>query len=228
MVDQRTPANRVAVEENASANRGVEEPNAPTARRVFAGPVRVNKRNPTVVPVDKKLLREHCHEVLKLQNEFYMQEIYVKFNLDMLKDTNDEWLQRSGAYAGTLEETIYNATHIDINCIQNRVFTMPQSVGDRLDVRELIGCMVYAINKCDVGYLEMLYTLRHGNERAIFDVLLSEGRRRVTQANIDNANGMDGDSLAMKYAQNAVLFHFLKNVQFQEQPQMTTIYPPRT
>ena len=105
---------------------------------------------------------------------------------------------------------------------------MPQAVGDRLDVKELIGCMVYAINKCDVVYLDMLYTLHNGNEKAIFEVLLTEGRRRVTQANIDRANRMDGDRLVAKYAQNAVLFNFLKNVQFQQQPQMSTIFPPRT
>ena len=145
-----------------------------------------------------------------------MQEIFVKFNLDMLSETNDECLQKCGAYAETLEETVYNATHIDINCIQNRVFTMPQAVGDRLDVKELIGCMVYAVNQCDAVYLDMLYTLKHGHDKAILKVLLSEGRERVTQANIDKVNGMNGDSLVMKYAQNAVLFNFLKNVQFPE------------
>ena len=213
---QRTPNNRVARKTDVSANRGVEEPRVQSGRKVTTGPVRFNQRNPTIVPTDKKLIREHCHEVLRLQDEAYMQEIFVNFTLEMLSETNDEWLQKCGVYAETLEETVYRATSIDINCIPDRVFTMPRTVRDRLDVKGLIGCMIYAVNQCDVAYLDMLYELRHGHDKAILKVLLSEGQKRVTQANIDRINGVNEASLAMKLAQNAVLFSFLKNVQFPE------------
>ena len=185
----RAPANRgEAVEQNTPANRGVVEQNTPAIRRVVAGPVRVNNRNPIVVPVNKKEVREHCHEVLKRQNEVFLQESFKNFNLDMLTDMNEEWLQECGAYSESLRETIFNATQVDIDCIRNRVCTMPQTVGDRLDVKELIGCLMNAINNCDVFYLNMLYTLHNGNEKAIFEIILAEGRRRVTQANIKRAN----------------------------------------
>ena len=143
----------------------------------------------------------------------------------MLTDQNEEWLQECGAYSQSLRQTILNATQVDIECIGNRVCTMPRTIGNRLDVTELIGCLVHAINTVDVYFLKMLYTLHNGNEKAIFDIILREGRRRVTQVNIERARGVEGNLLLVKYAQIAVLFNFLKTIQFQ--PQMITLNPPR-
>ena len=107
-----------------------------------------------------------------------------------------------------------------------RVCTMPRTLGNCLVVSELIACMVNSINTVDVYFLKMLYTLQNGNEKAIFDIILREGRRRVTQVNIERARGVEGNLLLVKYAQMAVLFNFLKTIQFQ--PQVITLNPPRT
>ena len=213
---QRVPTNRVAVNTNVSANRGVDEINTQSVRKVPTGPVCFNQGTPAIVPIDKKALREHCHEVLRLQDEAYRQEIFAKFTLEMLTEMNNQWLQEYGVNAETLEETVYRATGVDISCIPDRVFTMPRTVRDRLDVKELLACMIFAVSKCDIVYLEMLYVLKHGHDKAIFKVLLSEGNKRLTQTNIDRLNGVNEASIVVKLAQNAVLFNFLKNIQVPE------------
>ena len=187
--------------------------------------VRVNNGNPITFIDNRKEVREHCHEVLRQQNEIYLQEKYKNFDLDMLTDQNIEWLQECGAYTeGSLKQTILDDAQVDISCISNRICTMLQTMGDRLDVRELIGCLVIPINNCDVFYLNMLYALHNGNEKAIFDVILEEGRKRVTQAKIERRNRVEDNRLLLKYAQNAVLFNFLKAIQYQKSQ---TLYPLR-
>ena len=215
-VARRVPTNRVAVNTNASANRGMDEINTQSDRKAPTGPVCFNQGTPAIVPIEKKALREHCHKVLRMQDDAYRLEIFANFTLEMLTEMNNQWLQEYGVYAKTLDETIYRATGVDICSIPDRVYTMPRTVRERLNVKELLACMVFAVTKCDIAYLEMLYALKFGHDRVIFNVLLSEGSKRLTQTNIDRINGVSEAIIVVKLAQNAVLFSFLKSIQIPE------------
>ena len=142
----------------------------------------------------------------------------------MLLDQNQSWLEECRSYSPSLRQPILKAAKIDIECLGDRVVTMPRTLGNCLDVSELISCMVSAIDTVDVYFLKMLFALQSGNEKEIFDTILKEGRKRMTLVNIERSSGVE-ENFMMKYAQLAVLFDFLKMIQFT--PQVITLNPPR-
>ena len=163
-------------------------------------------------------------ELIRSRTERFQQGAFEGFNVEMLQDHNQSWLEECRAYSPSLRQTILKAAKVDIECIGDRVVTMPRTLGNCLDVSELVSCMVSAIDSVDVYFLKMLFALQSGNEKEIFEAILKEGRKRMTLLNIERSNGMEENSM-LKYAQLAVLFDFLKMIQFT--PQVITLNPPR-